>query len=155
MSERFLSDPTDQIIRTQYVLSWKIVVSEWRSVIAVSLNIRGCVRLIKSAKLYMCIQKHYKHDESGRTHSAGCARSWFRTVETLGERRYENWIATKSSVSFCLLSSQCQHLQSSNRIILYGNSGPRICWINFHTFTCTGNIAMCGEPDPATEKSCL
>ena len=50
------SDPTDQDIRTQWALSWKIVVSEWRSVIAVSLNVGGGVRLIKPAKLYMCTQ---------------------------------------------------------------------------------------------------
>ena len=34
----------------------KIVVSEWRSVIAVSLNVGGGVRLIKPAKLCMCTQ---------------------------------------------------------------------------------------------------
>ena len=50
------SDPIDQDIRTQWALSWKIVVSEWRSVIAVSLNVGGGVRLIKPAKLYMCSQ---------------------------------------------------------------------------------------------------
>ena len=50
------SDPIDQDIRTQWALSWKIVVSEWRSVIAVSLNVGGGVRLIKPAKLYMCTQ---------------------------------------------------------------------------------------------------
>ena len=61
------SDPTDQDIRTQCALSWKIVVSGWRSVIAVSLNVDGGVRLIKSAKLYMCVQTHYKHDEDGST----------------------------------------------------------------------------------------
>ena len=44
-----------------------LVVSEWRSVIAVSLNVCGDVRLIKPAKLYMCTQTHYKHDEDGRT----------------------------------------------------------------------------------------
>ena len=26
-----------------------------------------------------------------RTHGAGCARPWFRTAESPGERRYENW----------------------------------------------------------------
>ena len=36
--------------------SWKIVVSEWRSVIAVSLNVGGGVHLIKPAKLCMCAQ---------------------------------------------------------------------------------------------------
>ena len=48
------SDPIDKDIRTQWALSWKIVVSEWRSVIAVSLNVGGGVRLIKPAKLCMC-----------------------------------------------------------------------------------------------------
>ena len=43
------------------------MVAEWRSVIAVSLNVGGGVRLIKPAKLYMCTQTHYKHDENGRT----------------------------------------------------------------------------------------
>ena len=61
------SDPTDQDIRTQCALSWKIVVPERRSVIAVSLNVGGGVRLIKPAKLYMCTRTHYKHDEDGRT----------------------------------------------------------------------------------------
>ena len=59
------------------------------------------------------------------------------------------------SVSFCLLSSLCQHLQSANKIIIYGSSGSLIGWINFYTFTCTGDIAMWREPDPPTEKSCL
>ena len=35
--------------------------------IAVSLNVGGGVRLIKPAKLYICTQKHYKHNEDGRT----------------------------------------------------------------------------------------
>ena len=34
----------------------ELVVSEWRSVIAVSLNVGGGVRLIKPAKLCMCTQ---------------------------------------------------------------------------------------------------
>ena len=51
------SDPTDQDIRTQCALSWKIVVSEWRSVIAVSLNVGDGARFIKPAKLYICTQK--------------------------------------------------------------------------------------------------
>ena len=43
------------------------MVSEWRSVIAVSLKVGGGVRLIKLAKLYMCMQTHYKQDEDGCT----------------------------------------------------------------------------------------
>ena len=39
-------------------------------------------------------------------------------------------------VSFCLLSSYCQHLQSANKIIITVNSGSLIRWQNFHTFTC-------------------
>ena len=46
----YFSDPIDQNIRTQCALSWKIVVSEWQSVIAVSLNVGGGVRLIKTGK---------------------------------------------------------------------------------------------------------
>ena len=65
MSERFFFDQIDQNICTQCALSWKILVSEWRSVIAVSLNVGGGVRFIKPAKLDMCTQTHYKHD--GRT----------------------------------------------------------------------------------------
>ena len=60
------SDPIDQDICTQCALTWKIVVTEWRSVIAVSLNVGGGIRLIKPAKLYMCTQTHYKHDKDGR-----------------------------------------------------------------------------------------
>ena len=55
------SDPIDQDIHTQCAVGWKIVVSEWQLVIAVSLNIR----LRKPAKLYMCTQTHYVHDEDG------------------------------------------------------------------------------------------
>ena len=51
----------------QCARSWKIVVSEWRSVIAVSLNVGGGVRLIKPTKLYICTQAHYQNDEDGRT----------------------------------------------------------------------------------------
>ena len=50
------SDPVDKDICTQSALSWKIVVSEWRSVIAVSLNVGGGASLIKPAKLYVCTQ---------------------------------------------------------------------------------------------------
>ena len=61
------SDPIDLDIYTQWALSWKIMVSEWRSVIAMSLDVGGGVRRHKPAKLYMCTQKHYKNDEDGRT----------------------------------------------------------------------------------------
>ena len=81
------SDPIDQEIHTQCALSWKIVVSERRSVIAVSLNIGGGVCRYKRAKLHMCRRTHYKHDEDGRT-----ALLWFCTTEPLGERHHENWL---------------------------------------------------------------
>ena len=66
------SDPIDQDIRTQWALSWKIVVSEWKSVIAVSLNVRGGVRLIKPANLYMCTQ-NIKHTTKTDTRRQVCA----------------------------------------------------------------------------------
>ena len=43
------------------------MVSELPLVIAVSLNVGGGVLLIKPAKLYMCMQTHYKHDEDKHT----------------------------------------------------------------------------------------
>ena len=70
MSERFFRSN-----RTGYTppvsLSWKVVMSEWRSEIAVSLNVGGGVRLTKPAKLYICTQKDYKYDEYGRTAPVG------------------------------------------------------------------------------------
>ena len=52
------SDSIDQDICPQGAPSWKRVVSEWRSVIAVLLNVGGGgdIRLIKPVKLYMCTQ---------------------------------------------------------------------------------------------------
>ena len=50
------------------------------------------------------------------------------------------------SVSFCILRF-CL-LSSTNKIIKYDKSLSLIGWLNFHTFTCTDNIAMCWEPDP-------
>ena len=74
------TDPIDQDIRTQSALSWKIVVSEWRSVIA--------VRLTKPAKLYMCTQNttNTRMDPRCRV----CA-AMVPSAEPLGECRYENW----------------------------------------------------------------
>ena len=90
MSERFFRSNRSGY-RTQCVLSWKRVVSEWRLVIAVSLNVGGGVRLIKPA--CPCARKT-QQTQRGRKHGAGCARPWFRTAEPLGERRYENRITT-------------------------------------------------------------
>ena len=53
-----ISDPIDQDICTQCALSWKKVVSEWRSVIAVSLNVGGGAHLIKIGKT---VHVHVKH----------------------------------------------------------------------------------------------
>ena len=48
------------------------VVSEWRSVIAVSLNVVDGVRLIKPVKLHLHA-KHYKHNEDRRTAPGVCS----------------------------------------------------------------------------------
>ena len=50
----------------------KIVVSEWRLVIAVSLDVDGGVRLIKTVKTVHVHAKHYKHNEEGRTAPGVC-----------------------------------------------------------------------------------
>ena len=47
------------------------MVLEWGSVIPVSLNVGGGVRLIKPAKLHVHA-KHYKHNEDGRTAPGVC-----------------------------------------------------------------------------------
>ena len=66
------------------------MLAEWRSVIAVSLNVGGGVRLIKPAKLYMCTQNTTNTTRMD-TWRRVCAEKWFRTAEPLGEHRYENW----------------------------------------------------------------
>ena len=58
---------TVSVHRKWLITYWLALGSAWRSVILVSLNVGGDVRLIKPAKLYMCMQTHYKHDENGRT----------------------------------------------------------------------------------------
>ena len=77
----------------------KIVVSEWRSVIAVSLNIGGGVRLLnQTGKTVYVHAKHYKHNEDERTAPDVCA-------ETLGERRYENWSTHTRTHTFLFSSA--------------------------------------------------
>ena len=83
------SDPIDEDICTQCAPSWKIVVSEWLSVIAVSLNFDLGICLIKLVKLYMCMQKYYKHNKYGRT-APGCALPVFCIAEPLRELCYKN-----------------------------------------------------------------
>ena len=65
------------------------MVSEWRSVIAVSMNVGRGVRLIKPANCTRA--RKTLHTRRGQTHGTGSVRQWFRTAEHLGERRYENW----------------------------------------------------------------
>ena len=87
MSERFF--PSNRPGYPHPVSSeLETVVSEWWSVTAVSPNVGGGVRLIKPAKLYMCMRNT---TNTMRTHGAGCVRQWFCTAEPLGERCYENW----------------------------------------------------------------
>ena len=63
------SNPIDQYIGTKCALSRK-----WQSMIAVSLNVGSGIRLIKPAKVYMCTQTHYKHNEDGHTALGVCGR---------------------------------------------------------------------------------
>ena len=66
----------------------EIVVSVWRSVTAVSLNVGGGIKPAKSVHVHA----NTLQTRRGRTHGAGCARPWFRTAEPLGQRCYENRI---------------------------------------------------------------
>ena len=67
------------------------MVSEWRSVIAVSLNVGGGVRLIKPAKLRMCTQNTTSTTRTDARRRVCAAMVPYSTAEPLGERRYENW----------------------------------------------------------------
>ena len=85
------SDPVDQDIRTQWALSWKIVVSEWRSVVAVSLNVGGGVRLIKPAKLYTNTQNTTyttRTDARRRVCAAMVSYRWATRGTSLRELEY-------------------------------------------------------------------
>ena len=82
------SDPIDQDIRTQRALSWKIVVSEWRSVIAVWLNVGGGVRFIKPAKLYMCTPNTTRTDAWHRVCVAMVPYPWATWGTLLRELEY-------------------------------------------------------------------
>ena len=63
------SDPIDQDIHTQCALSWKIGVSEWRSVIAVSLNVSsGVIKLANCT----CACKNTK-TQRGQKQGTECA----------------------------------------------------------------------------------
>ena len=72
MSERFFRSNRPRYPH-QVCSELEIVVSEWPSVIAVSLNIGGGVRLSTS-----------KAVRRGRTHGAGCVRLWFRLLSHSG-----------------------------------------------------------------------
>ena len=58
--------------------------SEWRSVIAVSLNVGGGVRRKNCA----CARKTLQ-TQRGLTHGAGCVRQWFRTTRGTSLRELE------------------------------------------------------------------
>ena len=59
------SNPVDQDIRIVCALSWKILVSEWGSVIAVSLNVDGGMPY-QTGKTVHVYAIHYKHNEDAR-----------------------------------------------------------------------------------------
>ena len=59
--------------------------------IAVSLKLGGGVRLIKLAKMYICMQTHYKHDEDGCTALGVCGHGSVLVSHSWGGGG-ENWI---------------------------------------------------------------
>ena len=58
------SNSIDQVISTQCALSWKIVVSEWQSLIPMSLNVGGGTCLIKTGKTVPMHTKQYKYNKN-------------------------------------------------------------------------------------------
>ena len=83
---------------------------------------------------------------------AGCVQLWICSTEPPGEHPYENGnnisviLTRELIVSTPAVSQQNYHIWK-----FWFPDG----WINFHTFTFTGNIALCWEPDPLAEKFCL
>ena len=114
------SDPIDQNIRTQWALSWKIVVSEWRSVIAVSLNVGGGVRLIKPAKLCMCTQnttRTTRTDERHRVCAAMVPYRWATRGTSVRELEYTHTPSSfhmnfGSKLPYCFWEKQVLTLKS-------------------------------------------
>ena len=113
------SDPIDQDIRTQWALSWKIVVSEWRSVIAVSLNVGGGVRLIKPAKLCMCTQNTThttRTDARRRVCAAMVPYRWATRGTSLREWEYTHTLKLSYELDFespnCFCEKQVLTLKS-------------------------------------------
>ena len=106
------SDPKDQDIRTQWALSWKIVVSEWRSVIAVSLNVGGGVRLIKPAKLCMYTQNTTnttRTDARRRVCAAMVPYRWATRGTSLRELEYtHDKRLSDKYVTACHVSTYCE-----------------------------------------------
>ena len=109
------SDPIDQDICTQWALSWKIVVSEWRSVIAVSLNVGGGVRLIKPAKLCMCMQNTTNTTRTDAGHQV-CAANvpycWTTRATSLRELEYTHTLPVRfiNYLQVCTAFVECKHL---------------------------------------------
>ena len=110
------SDPIDQDIRTQRALSWKIVVSEWRSVIAVSLNVGGGVRLIKPAKLCKSTQNTTNTTRTDARHRVCAAMvpyRWATRGTSLGELEYtrtstnQNWSIPANIDGSCNTLNRC------------------------------------------------
>ena len=75
--------------------------------IAVPQYVGGGVCLIKPAKLYMCTQTHYKHDEDGRT-APGVRGHGSVPLEPLRKRRYESWITHTHTLSKPMLPRCCE-----------------------------------------------
>ena len=103
------SNPIDKDIHTQYALSWKIVVSEWRSVTAVSLAVASTLSNWQNCT---CACKTLQ--SQGQTHSAGCGRPWFCTTEPLWEHCYDNWITTYTKFQVATIIEKLKSISYKN-----------------------------------------
>ena len=103
------------------------MVSEWRSVIAVSLNVGGGVRLIKPAKLCMCTQNTTNKTRTDARRRY--VRQWFRTAELLGERRYEKWNTNTHSAYLIFLTPTLHTPTQYTRLKFFNRVVPTACTI--------------------------
>ena len=88
--------------------------------------------------------KHYKHNKDGRTAPGVCGNG---SVPLGHSGNVVTRIGTHT-VSFCILITECQHLQSAHKIFSTVNSGPLIGWQNFHFFTCKVTLLVLGNRSP-------
>ena len=96
------------------------MVSEWRSAIAVSLNVGGCVRLVKPAKLYLHTHKKKQHVPGNVVTTTECIHRQNRPTNTISYNTDTvcSWLTVLSTLFFLNITSRPQTSRSPPVILL-------------------------------------